>query len=331
MSLYRFIAAVVLIGAAGTAAAQESTVYVSVVATKLFVVGAPNPQTGIFFQHPSADTVWDHTGPQNIRAFGCALGPGESGPALYIAAGNGVHRSTDNGKSWRITTTWKMTEVLWVEPDPRDPNVVYAATPYGVFGTSDGCATWRDLSAGGAGGFTSCVRVDVRDSHRLYSAAEDGAFRSLDRGVTWERMALHVRGVRAIAQHPSDPRVLIAGTEENGIYVSRNGGDWWEKSEAGVDHTTFYAVAFAPGAPDTVYAAGYVTGVYRSVDGGRRWKRVNLGLTDLTFHSLAVDPRNSRRVYAASHGGGIFRTDDAGETWRHVGKAGAQVWHIEIH
>ena len=40
-----------------------------------------------------------------------------------------------------------MTEVLWVEPDPRDPKVVYAATPYGVFGTNDGCATWRDLSA----------------------------------------------------------------------------------------------------------------------------------------------------------------------------------------
>jgi photosystem II stability/assembly factor-like uncharacterized protein len=331
MTLSRFLVTIILIGAAGTAASQESTVYVSVVSTKLFVVGAPNPQTGLFFQHPSADTVWEHTGPKNIRAFGCALGPGESGPALYIAAGNGVHRSTDNGKSWRITTTWKMTEVLWVEPDPRDASVVYAATPYGVFGTSDGCSTWRDLSAGHAGGFTSCVRVDIRDSGRLYCAAEDGAFRSPDRGVTWERMSLHVRGIRAIAQHPSDPRVLIAATEENGIYVSRNGGDWWEKSEAGVDHTTFYTVAFDPSAPDTVYAAGYVTGVYRSVDGGGRWKRMNQGLTDLTFHSLAVDPRDGRRVYGASHGGGIFRTDDAGETWRHVGKAGAQVWHIEIH
>ncbi len=99
MSLYRFIAAVVLIGAAGTAAAQESTVYVSVVATKLFVVGAPNPQTGIFFQHPSADTVWDHTGPQNIRAFGCALGPGESGPALYIAAGMGCTDPPTTGRA----------------------------------------------------------------------------------------------------------------------------------------------------------------------------------------------------------------------------------------
>ena len=59
MTLHRLFAAVVLIAVAGTAAAQESTVYVSVVATKLFVVGAPNPQTGLFYQHPSADTVWE--------------------------------------------------------------------------------------------------------------------------------------------------------------------------------------------------------------------------------------------------------------------------------
>lgn len=318
-----------LIGLIRPAASQESTVFASVVATKLFVVGAPNPQTGLFYQHPSADTVWDHAGPKNIRAFGFALGPG--GSAWYIAAGNGVHKSTDGGKTWRITTTWRMTEVLWVEPDPRDGNTVYAATPYGVFGTHDGCATWQDLSAGITGGFTSCVRVDNHDSRLLYCAAEEGAFLSADRGVTWKRMGLSVRGVRTITQHPVDPRILIAGTEENGIYVTRNGGTWWEKSEAGVDHTTFYAVAFDPTAPDTVYAAGYVTGVYRSIDGGQRWARMNQGLTNLTFHSLAVDPKNGRRVYAASHGGGIFRTDTAGESWRNVGRDGAQVWHIEIH
>ena len=331
MTLNRWLVALLFVVVCGRAGAQESTVYISVVASKLFVVGAPNPQTGLFFQQPSADTVWDHTGPKNIRAFGCALGPGPAGKTLYLAAGNGVHRSTDGGNTWRITTSWKMTEVLWVEPDPRNPHTVYAATPYGVFGTTDGCATWRDLTAGWGVGFTSCVRVDHRDPRRLYCAAEDGAFMSPDGGATWARMGLNVKGVRTIAQHPADPKILVVGTEEHGIYFSPNGGRWWEKTEAGIDHTTFYTVAFDPSHPDTVYAAGYVTGVYRSVDGGKRWTRMNQGLTDLTFHCLAVDPRDGRRVYAASHGGGIFRTEDAGRTWNHAGQAGAQVWHVEIH
>jgi len=331
MNLNRFVVAVALVGFSRPATAQESTVYASVVSTRLFVVGAPNPMTGLFFQHPSADTLWEHTGAQNIRAFGCASQPTPGGNILYVAAGNGIHKSTDNGTTWRVTTSWKITEVLWVAPDPRDVNRVYAATPYGVFGTSDGCVTWTDLSAGLGEKFTSCIRVDNQDSRRLYCVTEDGAYMSTDRGTTWERMGLNVRAVRALAQHPTDPRVLVAGTEENGIYVSRTGGRWWEKAEAGIDHTTFYAVAFDPSSPDVLYAAGYVTGVYRSKDGGRRWTRMNQGLTDLTFHSLAVDPRDGKRVYAASHGGGIFRTDNAGETWRNVGKAGSQVWHIEIH
>jgi len=119
----------------------ESTVYVSVVATKLFVVGAANPQTGIHFQHPSADTVWQHTGPVNIRAFGVAIQPGSDRKILYIASGNGVHKSTDGGATWKITTGWNITEVLSVSPDPFDPERMYCTTPYGVFRTTDDCRT----------------------------------------------------------------------------------------------------------------------------------------------------------------------------------------------
>ena len=81
-----------------------------------------------------------------------------------------------------------------------------------------------------------------------------------------------------IAQHPKEPNVLFAGTEEFGIYVSRNGGKWWDRSEAGVEHPTFYTIAFDPNHPEIMYAGGYTTGVYKSVDGGKSWARKNEGL-----------------------------------------------------
>jgi photosystem II stability/assembly factor-like uncharacterized protein len=322
--------AVLLSFAVSCGGAQESTVYATVVATKNFVVGAANPQTGLFFQHPSQDTLWDHAGPTNIRAFGCAAHPGTDGRVLYIASGNGLHRSGDGGRTWRVTTSWQVTEVLWVAPDPRDTAVVYIGTPYGIFATRDGCLTWSAASQGLRSQFVRCVIVDRVDSRRLYCATEDGAYTSADAGATWTRMTLSVGGVTTIAQHPRDPMILAAGTEQYGIYMTRNGGRWWDRMESGVDHQTFYVIAFDPTAPDVVYAAGYVTGVYKSTDGGLRWRRMNAGLSDLTFHTLAVDPRNGQRVYAGAHGGGLFRTDDGGEHWRFVGRPLAQVWHIDI-
>lgn len=322
--------ALLLLTSGGPAQAQNSTVYVSVVATKLFVVGAANPRTGIFFQRPADDTTWQHTGAVNIRAFGVTVPAAGMGKTLYIASGNGVHRSTDGGRTWKITTGWRVTEVLWVSQDPRDPDVVYCATPYGVFKTTDGCTTWNEMNRGLRALFTTCIIADASLPGRLYCTTEDGLYRSDDGAAHWSRSNLSVPAVRMIAQNPANPAMLVAGTESYGIYVSRNGGATWARSEAGIDHQTFYTIAFDPVNPETLYAGGYVTGVYKSTDGARSWKRMNDGLAALTIHGLAVDPTAPGRVYAATLWGGVYRTDNAGQTWRNVGLPGSEIWNVVI-
>jgi photosystem II stability/assembly factor-like uncharacterized protein len=309
---------------------QESTVYAVVVATKLFVVGAANPPTGLFYQHPGEDTSWHHSGPSSTRAFGCAVDPQSGGRVKYIAAGNGLHRTTDGGGHWKITTGWDVTEVQCVAPDPRDEDIVYVATPYGIFRSTDACESWAKMNAGLKSTFTTCVIVDHADSRTLYCATEDGAYCSHDAARSWSRMGLSVQHVRVIAQHPRNPKFLIVGTEADGLYVSMNGGAWWTKSEAGVDHSTFYVVVFDPSNPDVMYAGGYITGVYKSIDGAQSWHRMNNGLGCITIHSMAVDPRNSRCVYAGAYWGGVFRSDDGGVLWRNVGLHDSQVWTIMI-
>ena len=311
--------------------AQESTVYCTVVATKLFVVGAANPQTGLHFQHPSADSVWKHAGANNIRAFGAAVHPGSDQRVIYIASGNGLHKSTDAGATWKITTGWNITEVLCVSPDSRDPDRVYIATPYGVFRTTDGCRTWTECNRGLGATFTSQVLASPLADRAVYCVTEDGAYLSRDGADSWERMGLSIGGVRSIAQHPRNPDVLAVGTEDHGIYMSTNGGRWWTRREAGVDHLTFYSVVFDPSTPDTMYAGGYVTGIYKSTDAGESWKRMNTGLRVLSFHALAVDPRNSRRVYAGAYWGGVYRSENGGATWTPLGHEDSLIWTLFIH
>lgn len=310
--------------------AQESTVYAPVVATKLFVVGAANPQTGLRFQHPSDDTTWQQSGPDNTRAFDVAVDPSSQGMVVYMAAGNGLHKTTDGGKHWKIVTNWQITEILGVTLDERNPRTVYLATPYGIYKTDDGGKSWREKNTGRHSHFTSNVLVDHSNSRTVYCSGEDGAYASYDGGDSWQRMSLSISNVRIIMQHPVDPAMLVVGTEYNGIYVSRNGGIWWTRSEAGVDHTTFYTFAFDRNNDDVIYAGGYLTGVYKSTDRGRTWSRGNEGLTPLTIHSLAVDPMNSSRIYAGSYGKGIYRSEDAGARWRSAGLSTALIWRIDI-
>ena len=52
-----FLAGLIAITFSATLFGQESTVYLSVLSTKLFVVGAANPQTGLFYKKVS-DTVY---------------------------------------------------------------------------------------------------------------------------------------------------------------------------------------------------------------------------------------------------------------------------------
>lgn len=312
------------------ARSQQSTVYVTVVSTKVYVVGAANAPTGLFYQKAGSDTTWSHTGPVNIRNFAGAVYPPAGGKVMYIGAGNGVHQTTDGGKQWKVTTGWPVTEVLWVSPHPSRPEVVYCATPYGIFKTTDGCRTWKEKNIGLSSLFTQCVIIDRRHPDTLYCASEDGAYASYNGGESWQRLGLSVGGVRVIVQHPTDPGVLFVGTEEFGIHSSRNGGKWWDRSEAGVDHTTFYTIAFDPNKPDVMYAGGYTTGIYKSMDGGKSWARKNDGLEYLNIHGIAVDPTNSERVYAATIWGGVYRSDNGGGRWRAAGLTGSEVWNVFI-
>jgi photosystem II stability/assembly factor-like uncharacterized protein len=310
---------------------QQSTVYVSVISSATFVVGAANSQTGLYYQHPSDDTVWQHSGPTRIRAFSVAVDPTKKGGSIFIGSGNGVHKTEDGGKSWRITTDWKITEVLCVKIDPANLNRIFITTPYGIYKSDDNASTWTHSIKGlENSNFVSSIVINSYDSNILYSSTEDGVYISTDGGENWKRTELSVSGIRTIVENPRKLEMLIAGTEENGIYISQDGGKIWKKAEGGIDHKTFYAIAFDPNNPDVIYAGGYVTGVYKTTDGGNSWRRFNEGLANLNIHSIAVDPTNSERIYAATMGDGVYRSEDGGKLWKFAGLSSATVWTILI-
>lgn len=282
---------------------------------------------GLFVR--SGDTTWTKVTLSNIISFG--LGYYSHGPTrrYYLAAGNGVHRSTDGGNSWRTLTGWRTEEILCVVPDPVDSSVIYAATPFGLFKTTDDGATWLKKANGFKKWFIQRIIMDRDDRRVLYAASEDDMYRSTDAGERWT--PLHVGGpeILALIQHPGKPEIILAGQEDDGIKYSTDRGARWTAARMPFA-TSIYTFAASADGRD-MYAAGWKSGLWRSEDAGASWSQVWPAEGIEAFYSVFVDPEDPAHLLAGTVGSGIFESHDRGRSWRGVGLAGAQVKQIELY
>lgn len=116
--------------------------------------------------------------------------------------------------------------------DPVNPNLVYAATPTSVFGSSDGGASWQRLpSPATVPASPESIRWAIVASPvapltlyaNLNGLESDVVYRSRDAGATWQAVGGSVApgsfGIRSLAVDPHDPRRLLAGTAKRGIFT----------------------------------------------------------------------------------------------------------------
>ena len=307
--------------------AQQETIYMSVLNSRKHRLGAlDNPTVGLFLSTDQGAT-WHHRGWEYTRAFYAEAGPDG---AIWSACGNGVLRSTDGGTTWRIATGWQITEVLKVKVHPKDAHTAYASTAYGIFKTTDGGETWREKNSGFQKPFAADVVIDRTKPSRLLAATEEGVYRSANGGDRWVRVGAKVKGVRTIAQDPHDGKTFWLGTEEDGLFVSRNEGAAWASVQNFPKSLTVYAIVFDPSVGSVLYVGTHGGGVYRSLDGGATWKQCSAGLKNLDVHSLVVVPSNSRIVLAGTLNGGLYRSTDGGNHWEFNSQEEGQVWGLSV-
>jgi photosystem II stability/assembly factor-like uncharacterized protein len=309
--------------------AQQDTIYMSVLNSRKHRLGAQdNPTVGLFVS-TDGGTTWNHKGWRGyIRTFYTEAG---SDGTLWSACGNGVLRSTDGGNSWRITTGWQITEVLKVKVDALKPAVVYAATAYGVFRTENGGETWKEANKGFLKPFVSDIMIDRFHPNKLFAASEDGVYLSTNGDIGWRRVGIDGKGVRTIVQHPVIKDLFFAGTEDDGIFVSRDGGRSWKPTNSGLKHLTVYSIACDRSNSEILYVGTHGGGVYRSSDGGKSWSQKAEGLSNLVVHSLVLLSSNPSVLFAGTLNGGLFKSSDGGEHWSFNSQEEAQVWGLWVN
>jgi hypothetical protein len=104
---------------------------------------------------------------------------------LFAATPEGVRRSMDCFCGWRPTGELPDGEVLDIAADPRQPELVYAATTGGLFRSPDGGESWVPVSTDGLR--LSALAFDP--SGALYAVTREGTLlRNSDEGRLWERI-----------------------------------------------------------------------------------------------------------------------------------------------
>jgi len=274
-------------------------------------------------------------------------GTGEADIRSDFDTGDGMYKTTDGGKTWSYAglRDTHMTAALAV--DPRDANVVYAASmghvfkpnaQRGVFKTTDGGKSWRkvlfvDEKTGGVS-----LAMNPRDPQVVYAAMwqaqrvpwkltsggpGSGLYKTTDGGTHWTKISAHtgfasgVLGKIGVSVAASNPRIVyaIVQAHDGGVFRSDDAGATWRRTNAEMKlrQRAFYytAIYVDPTNPQVAYAPN-VDGVFRTKDGGKTFTELDLPHGD--NHIVWINPRNSKIVLVGNDGGASV-TVDYGDHW----------------
>lgn len=226
-------------------------------------------------------------------------------------------------------STWQVIgpsggDVRVVAIDPRDKDRLYVSTLDGQIHTSaDGGRSWRLLvNLNKPELVLDQLFVDARDSRSIYASghrhkAPGGFFRTTDGGLTWkEAKELKDESIHAMTQSPLDPRVLLAGTI-NGVWMSRNSGEDWEKISSASMPVNIDSLAMDPRNMATMYAGTWWR-AYKTTDSGKSWRLIKNGMIDDSdVFAITVNPRNPEHVIASACSG-IYESMNGGEKWAKI-------------
>lgn len=242
--------------------------------------------------------MWTSIGPENIggRIRSIVIDPNAPTTMWLGAVGGGVWKTTDGGMSWSTNTDFLANlavNCLALSPIGFNGPTIYAGTGEGYFNADE--------------------------------IQGNGIFKTTNGGTTWAQLSSTANNpnfywVNRLAISPSNPQLLLAGTQYGLFRSSDSGGTWSQRMNTlGVLDVVFHPT------DGTKCIAGIRDGIaYYSTDAGLTW----IAATGLPPSAGRVEVAYSRSnpliVYAnvEYNGGQLYRSSDGGHSYAAVGAPG---------
>src|SRR6202521_3924266 len=146
---------------------------------------------GGVFRSADGGRTWSAAGLVGLAVR--ALAMAASDPNVLVAGTlDGVYRSLDASRSWERISPEHHEELRNLDSlaiDPRDPQIIYAATFHLPWKTADGGRTSGPIHEGMIDDSdVMSLLIDGADSRRIYASACSGIYRSDDSAAQWRKI-----------------------------------------------------------------------------------------------------------------------------------------------
>lgn len=268
------------------------------------------------FKSVDGGRTWARSG---LSGSGAVLAVDPREPSTVFAGGDGVRKSRDGAVSWQPANLGLSDSIISaVAVHPRKPSVVYAGGN-DVFKSVDGGGSWRALRAD-LPSFVTALAIDPIDPTTVYAGTGSGVYRSNDEGGRWEKAGPE-RVITALTANAGIRTVVYAGTADQGVLKSTDGGTRWTRVNSELTEGAFVnAIVAAPGAASVLLIGtqkSFYGSAFRSRDGGSTWAAIpvpDAPTQRLDVQAVVVDPQFPE-VVSLGTSAGLFRSADDGATW----------------
>lgn len=241
-----------------------------------------------------------------------------------------ILRSLDAGTSWQTVLTIPVpvtkrgfqfiqerstaaTVILSLEPDPLDPDRIYAGSNLGsIFAGEQSAKVWRTMvtltapSLTGINQQTAITRLfpSPHQPGEIYLITADRALWRLAEGQT-KRLTIpkdfNTRRVYYVSFIANAPQAVFVGVED-GAVISRDSGATWKELNLPVDtNSRFNSVVTVTSPTNSSRLLVAINSVvYRSEDGGQTWNTFDFVLPGHMIFDLLIDPTNASKVLAVT-------------------------------
>jgi len=286
------------------------------------------------------------------------VGSGEANIRGNVAAGNGIYKSTDAGKTWNHV--WKQEgQIGTMIVHPTNPDIAFAAVlghafgpnaERGVYRTTDGGKTWQQVLKKDENTGASDVAMNPNNPNILFAGMwqarrlpwdlisggpGSGLYISRDGGNTWKQLQGNglpegIWGKVGVAVAPSDGRRVYAliEAENGGLFRSDDGGENWTKATGNrlIRQRAWYYTTMTvhPNNPNEVWFP--TVPMVKTIDGGQTLE-IQSGFAHGDHHDMWIDPKDPKRMIA-SNDGGVDISLNGGETWYQPALPLGQFYHV---
>ncbi|MBN1997170.1 T9SS type A sorting domain-containing protein [candidate division KSB1 bacterium] len=170
---------------------------------------------------------------------------------------SGIYKSEDQGQSWIETNIgWQNDGVFSMRSHPVEPDIVYAGTYDGISRSVDFGESWEVWNKGWPEQqWVFSIDFDPTDAAVMYACSKNGenkgngregfqgiVMKSVDGGQSWFEITdglKHENGqlnqeFYEIMVDYFDPSIVYLATQNEGMYISRDGGGYWQEWNEGL-------------------------------------------------------------------------------------------------